>query len=172
LDIFCYQYGCIDAMSAQAWRAVWEEWRTLDANTAPGSPCGLDYLLYRIGREYCKDNLVQYECEFGHSFYWWGPAQKRRCIVCDRKNRGWADPVNRVLPCQVAKDQLPKKDGVLMIPALLRLFGGTCIFEHTCDPKNPSFTIFDPPKSISIKGQTGWTNSIARRERGGGGMMG
>ena len=27
LDIFCYQYGYIDEMSAQAWRVVWEEWK-------------------------------------------------------------------------------------------------------------------------------------------------
>jgi hypothetical protein len=171
LDIFCYQYGCIDEMSAQAWRAVWEEWRKIDESTAPGSPCELDFLLYRIGREYCKDNLFEYECEFGHCFFWFG-GSIRRCTVCNKKNRGKATPLRRMLPCQVELAQLPQQDGSFLIPDLLRLFGGMCIFEQTCDPKNPEFTIFDPPKSISIKGQTSWTNSMARRERGGGGMMG
>jgi hypothetical protein len=66
LDIFCYQYGCIDEMSASSWRAVWEEWQSLDSLGAPTSPCEMDFLLYRIGREYCKDSLVEYKCEHGH----------------------------------------------------------------------------------------------------------
>jgi hypothetical protein len=173
LDIFCYQYGCIDSMSAQAWRAVWEEWRKGDAATAPSSPCELDFLLYRVGREYCKTNLVEYECEFGHGFLWFGGAVQR-CRVCETRNRGKATPVKRMLPCQADLADLPREEGVLLLPEknLLRTFGGKCLFEETCQPRTEQFRISDPPKSISIKGQTSWTNSMSDRQRGGGGMMG
>ncbi|GAI50108.1 unnamed protein product, partial [marine sediment metagenome] len=54
LDIFCYQYAHIDEKSAKAWRAVWSEWKTVNQKTAPISPCRMDFLLYRMGREYCE----------------------------------------------------------------------------------------------------------------------
>jgi hypothetical protein len=79
-----------------------------------------------------------------------------------------------MLPCQAASEALPREAGLLMLPSenLLRTLNGSCFFEATCEPKAIGFQIYDPPKSISIKGQTSWTNSIARRESGGGGMMG
>lgn len=174
LDIFGHQYGCIEEMSASAWRVVWEEWRGVDAVTAPSSPCELDFLLYRIGREYCKPNLVEYECENGHSFFYFG-AQVSLCRICKKKGmRGEAIPKRRMLPCQVNAKELPREEGILMLKEqnLLRTFDGVCILEQTCQPKTDLFRILDPPKSISIKGQTSWTNSTADRERGGGGMMG
>jgi hypothetical protein len=174
LDVFCYQYSCIDEMSASSWRAVWEEWQKFDPSTAPSSPCRLDFLLYRIGREYCKDNLVEYKCEHGHTFFNFG-AQAKLCRVCrENKQRGEATAQRWMLPCQTSLSNLPREDGVLMLKEtnLLRVFNGTCILEGTCQPKAPEFRLFDPPKSISIKGQTSWTNSTADRDRGGGGMMG
>ncbi len=174
LDIFCYQYGCIDEMSASSWRVVWEEWQKTDSSTAPSSPCELDFLLYRIGREYCKDNLVEYKCERGHTFFNFG-AQAKLCRICRQNNqRSEAMPQRWMLPCQVDANELPREDGVLMLKEtnLLRVFNGTCILEGACQPKSAEFRILDPPKSISIKGQTSWTNSTADRERGGGGMMG
>lgn len=172
LDIFCYQYGCIERMSANAWRAVWENWTDLDPTTAPSSPCELDFLLYRIGREYCKTNLVEYRCEDGHPFYWFG-GRVSRCTVCPQSKRARARPISRKLPCQVSAAELPRSSGVLLIKEenLLRTFNGQCIFEETCQPKSDIFRIADPPRSISIKGQTGWTNSTSDRARGGGGMM-
>jgi len=171
LDIFCSQYGYIDEMSAKAWRAVWEEWQKIDSSTAPRSPCVMDFLLYRIGREYCDDILVQYQCEKGHKFYHFG-ARLRNCRVC--QERVPAKPISRMLPCQVNSHDLPRENGTLLLSddKLLRVFDGVCIFEGACQPKTDSFRIYDPPKSISIKGQTGWTNSYAHRDRGGGGMMG
>lgn len=72
LDIFCYQYSHIDEMSAKVWRAVWDEWIELDSFTAPSLPYQMDFLIYRIGREYCKPIVVKYECESGHIFYHFG----------------------------------------------------------------------------------------------------
>lgn len=104
LDIFCYQYEYIDEMSARAWRVVWEEWQDLDGETAPRSPCLMDFLLYRVGREYCKDNLVQYCCDDGHRFYHFG-ARLRKCRLC----RSSARPTVRMLPCQVEAKDLPRR---------------------------------------------------------------
>jgi hypothetical protein len=173
LDIFCYQYGCVDSMSAKAWRTVWEEWRKLPENNSPSSPCQMDFLIYRIGREYCKDNVVEYHCERGHSFYHFN-AQVRICRVCSSTWRSKATPGQRFLPCQIAVQNLPRDSGQLLLDDenLLAIFGGICIFEGVCSPKAAAFRLLEPPKSISVKGQTSWTNSYSDRERGGGGMMG
>lgn len=173
LDIFCHQYGYIDAMSAKAWRAVWEEWQIVDAATAPRSPCLMDFLLYRIGREYCKNNLFEYRCEAGHTFYHFG-ARLRKCRVCHRSHRANVLPVKRYLPCQVDAGKLPRESGRLLLSNnnLLHTFNGTCIFEKACQSKTDLFRPLDPPKSISIKGRTSWTSAYSDRERGGGGMMG
>ncbi|MGQ9494402.1 MAG: hypothetical protein ACUVR2_11700 [Anaerolineae bacterium] len=174
LDIFCYQYSYIDQMSAQAWRIVWEEWQQIDPNTAPLSPCQMDFLLYRIGREYCDKVLVRYLCEKGHVFYHFGAGMKR-CRICDA-NGQWvrAKALERLLPCQVDTAELPRTGSHLLLDDgnLLYRFGGVCIFETVCMPKAEDFRILNPPKSISIKGQTSWTNSYAYRGGGGGGLMG
>jgi hypothetical protein len=173
LDIFCHQYEHIDEMSATGWRTVWEEWKALNPETVPRSPCLMDFVLYRIGREYCKDNLVKYQCEDGHVFHHFG-ARLRKCRVCDRKHRASVQPIERLLPCQVGPEELPRESGALLLSPtnLLYRFDGICIFENVCQPKSEVFQQLDPPKSISIKGQTSWTSAYADIERGGGGMMG
>ncbi|MGB7532604.1 MAG: hypothetical protein WA977_06460 [Halobacteriota archaeon] len=174
LDVFCYQYGYIDEMSARAWRAVWEEWKKLDPTTAPSSPSQMDFLLYRIGREYCDEIVVQYTCEREHIFYHFG-ARLRNCPICRREGtRTWAQAKKRFLPCQLDPQELPRERDELLLREnkLLRVFDGVCIFENVCKPKAEDFRALNPPKSISIKGRTSWTESYAHRERGGGGMMG
>ena len=172
LDVFCYQYGHIDEASAGAWRAVWEEWRALDG-LAPRSPSQMDYLLYSIGRSYCRDILVRYRCERGHGFHHFG-AQLRLCRECAGQSvRSTATPTARLFPCQVPSGELPREGGELMLPHdnPLRRFGGTCVLESVCNPTGPDFCALDPPKSISIKGQTGWLSAYADECRGGGGLM-
>ena len=134
----------------------------------------MDFLLYRIGREYCNDIVVEYGCRNGHSFYHFG-ARLKNCPICRKsRKRTPAQPKRRFLPCQINSAQLPRENGKVLIrdSNLLKTFDGSCIFESVCKPKTDEFHAFNPPKSISIKGQTGWTNSYAYRERGGGGMMG
>jgi hypothetical protein len=170
LDIFGYQYGYIDAMSAAAWRAVWEEWKIIEPQTAPSAPCMMDFLLYRIGREYCDDKLVEFVCENGHRFFHFG-ARLKLCRQC----RATLMPVRRLIPCQTQSEQLPRdEEGQLLLDEsnLLRTFNGVCIFESACRPKAEDFKKLSPPKAISIIGRTGWTDSYAYRDEGGGGMMG
>ncbi len=170
LDIFGYQYGYIDAVSAAAWRTVWEEWKSVEPSTAPVAPCMMDFLLYRIGREYCDDKLVEFVCENGHRFFHFG-ARLRLCRQC----RASLTPVRRLIPCQVHSNQLPRneEDALLLDESnLLRTFDGVCIFESVCRPKASDFRKLSPPKAISIIGRTGWTDSYAYKDEGGGGMMG
>ncbi|MDI6769576.1 MAG: hypothetical protein QMD04_07875 [Anaerolineales bacterium] len=170
LDIFGYQYGYIDTMSAASWRAVWEEWQMTHPETAPIAPCMMDFLLYRIGREYCDDKLVEFVCQNGHQFLNFG-AQLRKCRQC----RTEITPVRRLLPCQSQSDVLPRHDnGLLRLNPdnLFYTFNGVCIFESACQPKSKDFKKLSPPKAISIIGRTGWTDSYAYKGEGGGGMMG
>lgn len=170
LDIFGYQYGYIDAMSAAAWRTVWEEWKAIEPATAPLAPCIMDFLLYRIGREYCEDGLVEFVCDNGHRFFHFG-ARLKRCRLC----RASLTPVRRLIPCQVHDNQLPRNEnGALLLDEsnLLRTFDGVCIFESACRSKTNDFRRLSPPKAISIIGRTGWTESYAFKDEGGGGMMG
>ncbi|MCX7840183.1 MAG: hypothetical protein N2559_12115, partial [Anaerolineae bacterium] len=170
LDIFGYQYEYIDAMSAAAWRAVWEEWMTTEPQTAPIAPAMMDFLLYRIGREYCEDNLVEFRCENNHHLFHFG-ARLKRCREC----RSVLTPQKNFLPCQVSSRQLPRdEEGVLRLDKanLLRTFDGVCIFESVCQPKSDDFKKLAPPRAISIIGRTSWTESYAYKDKGGGGMMG
>ncbi|MDP2976357.1 MAG: hypothetical protein Q8N45_09130, partial [Anaerolineales bacterium] len=66
------------------------------------------------------------------------------------------------------------EDGTLLLDEsnLLRTFDGICIFESTCRSKTNDFRRLSPPKAISIIGRTGWTESYAFKDEGGGGMMG
>jgi hypothetical protein len=172
LDIFGYQYSYIDKISAKAWRVVWEEWVNNYPQTAPVAPCMIDFLIYRIGREYCKDELlVSFRCNQGHLFNNFN-ARIYRCPIC-----GSRDPlmISRCLPCQINVNELPRDtDNHLSLgdENLLRLFDGVCIFEKACQPKSEAFKKLSPPKSISIIGRTGWLDSYANKGQGGGGMMG
>jgi hypothetical protein len=179
LDIFCYQYTHIDEMSAAAWRAVWEEWRALDARTAPSSPCLMDFIIYRIGREYCKQMVGHYHCQSGdHDFYHFGShLDTRNCLVCHAqrpRRRNIATLTDYILPCQIPHDRLPRDgEGNLLLDSnnLLYAFGGICPFESACRPRADDFKAVAPPRSISVKGQTGWTSAYADRDEGGGGLM-
>jgi len=173
LDVFCYQYSHIDSMTALAWRRVWEKWVDEDASSAPKSPAIIDTLIYRIGREYCKDIAYVFVCQGDqeHSFarLLTRGARATNCPKCRQPLL-----VSRKLPCQLSSSVLPRDPlGGLSIDTrnLLYLFDGTCIFDAVCNPRDDEFRKLAPPKSISILGQTGWTTAYADEEEGGGGLM-
>jgi hypothetical protein len=174
LDVFCWQYECVDHSSSLAWRKVWELWKSDYPSTAPQSPCSLDFLLYSIGREYCKRMVTEFRCPQGHTHFAFG-ARERYCPECKRSGvRNTQVVARQLLPCQVDPRLLPREAGRLLLPdnTLLRNFDGCCIFWQVCQPKRSGFVEFDPPKSISVRGRTGWTSSLSDGTRGGGGMMG
>jgi hypothetical protein len=174
LDIFCYQYSLVDEMNALAWRKVWELWRTKFPTESIESPCLIDYFIYRIvGKDFCNEKLYVFECETKEHFFKWHSGRNKTCQVCFKnKVKNKAHVVNKILPCAdndgyiaIEKSNLVAGDDPLL-PNLKE-----CPFEIVCKPKTITFKKLNPPKSISILGQTGWESAKTRKDTGGGGLM-
>jgi len=174
LDIFCYQYTLIDEMNAFAWRKVWKIWHQKYPSECIESPCLIDYLVYRvIGKDFCKESLSIFECETKQHMFKWHSARNRTCQVCFRKgtsNKAYV--VKKVLPCTDPEGYLVIQKSVFVSGNNALLPNITeCPFVPVCEPKNNNFRKLNPPKSISILGQTGWETAKTRTIEGGGGLM-
>ncbi len=174
LDVFCHQYGLVDEMNALAWRKVWEIWKNKYPNNCIESPCLIDYFVYRIiGKEFCKEQLCLFKCEEkGHTFKWHS-GRNKTCQICIKEGvRNKAYVVAKVLPCRDEKGHLviEKNEYVSGDDAILK-GSKVCPFASVCEPYSPSFVKLNPPKSISILGQTGWESARTTRGEGGGGLM-
>jgi hypothetical protein len=157
-------------MNALAWRKVWEQWKKQFPKTCIESPSLLDYFVYRIiGKEFCKESLCIFECEEEKHKFKWHSARNKTCQICKKYK---AFVINKVLPCA-------DKDGYLVIEKSKFVSGEKpilgdlkeCPFSIICDSKSSSFSKLNPPKSISILGQTGWESARAIKGEGGGGLM-
>lgn len=170
LDIFCYQYTLIDEMNALAWRKVWEKWKEKHPETCIESPCLIDYLVYRIiGKEFCKEALSVFQCESENHHFKWHSSKNRTCQVCKQSK---AILINRVLPCTDNEGYIyiEKNSFVAGSNALMKGIK-ECPFVPVCNPKSYAFKKLNPPKSISILGQTGWESARTKSDEGGGGLM-
>lgn len=170
LDIFCHQYAYIDEMNARAWRKVWEIWVKNYPNETIGSPCLIDYFVYGVvGKQFCKEILVYFECEqHGHNFYWHS-ANNKTCQICFKEGRGRfpAKAIKKMMPCLLDEGSIAIKKNkyAMSLPE-----GETieqCPFKNICGKTKKLM----PPKSISILGQTGWTTAYTEKDAGGGGLM-
>lgn len=170
LDIYCYQYSYMDKMNALAWRKVWEIWSKKYPNEALASPCLMDYFVYGvIGRQFCKEGLIIFQCTQYKHIFPWHSAQNRTCQVCYKEKRGrvWAEPIDKMMPCASDDGEIAilNTDYVRTLPENQKI--KQCPFKHICGANRKLM----PPKSISIMGQTGWTTAYAERGIGGGGLM-
>lgn len=170
LDIFCYQYGHVEQQNALAWRRVWEIWRSKYPLESPDSPSLLDFFVYKIiGKEFCKPSLAIFQCEeYGHKFKWHS-ALNKTCQVCHNAGikRKKALLIGKVLPCEDPEGEIAirKTKFAKSLPQGIDL--KECPFRSICkEHKN-----LLPPKSISIKGATGWETAYTRTGQGGGGLM-
>lgn len=174
LDIFCYQYSLIDEMNALAWRKVWEVWHQKYPSECIESPCLIDYLVYRvIGKEFCKESLSIFECETKQHTFKWHSARNRTCQVCYKKGiNNKAHVIKKVLPCTDSEGYLVIQNSAFVSAnnALLPNIK-ECPFVSVCESKTNNFRKLNPPKSISILGQTGWETAKTRSIEGGGGLM-
>ncbi len=174
LDIFCYQYGLIDEINALAWRKVWEIWSRKYSTESIESPCLIDYFVYRvIGKDFCKEKLCIFECETKKHKFKWHSAKNRTCQICYKnKVRNHAIVIRKMLPCMDDEGYLviEKSNFVSSSNALLPNLK-ECPFAVVCKPKDSNFIKLNPPKSISILGQTGWESAKTRAKEGGGGLM-
>lgn len=172
LDIFCYQYGYIDQMNAKAWRRVWEIWYKKYPEETIQSPCLIDYFVYNVvGKQFCKESLYEFKCdEYAHTFKWHS-GRNKRCQICyaNGSKSISAHVINRKLPCSDEEGYvaISQTDFVKSLPDDKDL--EQCPFIEICNSYNHKQ--LSPPKSISIKGRTGWTEAYATKESGGGGLM-
>lgn len=169
IDIFCYQYSYIDDMNVKAWRRVWELWMNSHPEDNIQSPCLIDFFVYAVvGKQFCNPNLYIYKGDTcGHTFVWLSPMNKT-CQVCYRqgiKGRK-AHKINRVMACCNSEGSLAIENTKFVedLPDDKKI--KDCPFSNICEHKN-----LMPPKSISIKGQTGWVKAYSRKGDGGGGLM-
>lgn len=170
LDIFCHQYSYMDEMNALAWRKVWEVWKTKYPMDTIESPCLIDYFVYGvIGKQFCKEILVYFECEqLGHNFYWHS-ANNKTCQICFKEGRGRipAKAIKKMMPCLLDEGSIAitKTKYVMSLPEDEII--EQCPFKDICGENKKLM----PPKSISILGQTGWTTAYTEKDAGGGGLM-
>lgn len=170
LDIFCYQYSYIDTMNALAWRKVWEIWNKKYPSECIDSPCLIDYFVYNvIGKQFCKEILYLFECETKEHTFFWHSHQNRRCQVCKDKGlkNNKATRINQIIPCASEEGYIAIENSeyVRSLPEEQKF--SECPFKEICQENR----YLQPPKSISILGQTGWTTAYARKNEGGGGLM-
>jgi len=174
LDVFCYQYGLIDQTNAKAWRRVWEIWKKNHPKECIESPCLIDYLVYRIiGKEFCKESLCLFKCEQESHQFKWHSSRNKTCQLCYRtKIKNNAILLSKKLPCTdneghivIEKNEFVAGDNAAL-PGIKE-----CPFVNVCNPKNKEFKKLNPPKSISILGQTGWESAKTTSDEGGGGLM-
>ncbi len=170
IDIYCHQYSLIDEYNALAWRTVWEQWQKLFPKTCIESPSLIDYFVYRIiGKEFCKESLCIFECETEKHEFKWHSSRNKTCQICKTHK---AYVIEKLLPCT-------DKDGFLVIEKSNFVSGDNailpglkeCPFNVVCDSKSIHFNKLNPPKSISILGQTGWESARITKGEGGGGLM-
>ncbi|MBR3002486.1 MAG: hypothetical protein IKF38_02840 [Clostridia bacterium] len=174
LDIFSYQYGLINLWSAKAWREVWNIWKRKYKKECIEGPCLIDYLVYKIiGREFCNENLILYKCEKkGHEFKWYS-SKKRKCPICAKEGINSAvKKIKRLMPCKELDGNIYFENNSFLSgnDAILKGFK-TCPLQCVCKPTDKDFIKYNAPKSISIKGKTGWNSAKVKNGEGGGGLM-
>lgn len=170
LDIFCHQYSYIEIMNALAWRRVWEIWNKNYPSECIESPCLIDYFVYNvIGKQFCKEILFKFECETLTHTFMWHSGRNRTCQTCLKNGikKIKATPVARMMPCSDDEGYIAIQETsyVSSLPKEQKI--SECPFKDICGDNR----FLQPPKSISILGQTGWTTAYTKRDEGGGGLM-
>jgi hypothetical protein len=165
LDEFCYQYLYLDRMNAAAWRRVWEIWKERFPADGIVSPCLLDFFIYNvIGRQFCKAKTAICTCENGHVFGWRN-AQLKNCPTC----RGRLVAKRKILPCEAPEGRIAIEKSEYVKSGAAPKGMRQCPFQAVCEANGRKS--MNPPKSISILGQTGWETAYANEGDGGGGLM-
>jgi len=174
LDIFCYQYSLIDEMNALSWRTVWTIWKNKYPTEVIQSPCLIDYFVYRvIGKDFCNEKLCIFECESHQHQFKWHSSRNKTCQICYKKQqKNKANLIKKILPCTDNEGYIviEKSEFVAGVDSLL-IGIKECPFAVVCEPRSPNYRKLNPPKSISILGQTGWNSARTHYTEGGGGLM-
>ena len=173
LDIFCHQYGYIAKKNADAWRVVWKEWKRKYPNECVLSPCLIDYFIYNVvGKQFCKEALVIFKCkENDKHIFKWHSSRNKTCQICLNEGikKKKADAIDKVYPCKDPEGKIAilKSDFVSSLRDDEKF--ENCPFKNICDSNGTKF--LQPPKSISIEGETSWKTAYTSKDDGGGGLM-
>lgn len=109
-----------------------------------------------------EDGKLYAQCErFSEHKYITTSRRSKKCHICRNAELPSVIKIGRFLPCM--KDEGQMCFGDLPITE--------CPFIKVCKPREDSFKRLNPPKSISIYGQTGWESARADMNEGGGGLM-
>ncbi len=167
IDIFDYQYSYIEDMNAKAWRKVWEIWQLKYPTETIQSPCLLDYFIYNvIGKQFCNRILAIFKCEDGKHEFKWHSSRNKTCQKCYKNGikTKKAILINKIFPCSDDDGEIAIRntDFGKMYPFITE-----CPFKNICNEINKTL---QPPKAISIKGQTGWESAYSKTGEGGGGL--
>jgi hypothetical protein len=172
IDIFCYQYAYVDELNARAWRKVWEIWCNKYLNETVASPCLLDYFIYNvIGKQFCKEILCEFQCNEEKHTFKWHSSRNKTCQICYARGirNKKATLIKKMLPCTDNDGNIAISKTSFVRSNIANPNYDTCPFKEICI--SYGCTGLEPPKSISIKGQTGWTTAYIRKNQGGGGLM-
>ena len=159
-------------MNAKAWRKVWELWQQLYPEESISSPCLIDYFVYNVvGKQFCKEKLFEFICEDGQHSFKWHSAKNTRCQICYQnglKNKH-AEMISKCLPCSDAEGHIAISQTNFAKSYADITTISTCPFAEICNEYGHKGLL--PPKSISIKGRTGWIDAYTTKGNGGGGLM-
>lgn len=172
LDIFCYQYGYVDTMNASAWRKVWEVWCELYPKDEIESPSLLDFFIYNVvGKQFCRESLAEYKCDVEDHTFKWHTGMNKRCQICYSKGIAniKATRQRMILPCTDDEGYIAINNTDFVKSKIAEPNYDECPFKNICTQTDSFF--LRPPKSISIKGRTGWETAYTRKNEGGGGLM-
>jgi hypothetical protein len=161
-------------MNALAWRAVWTKWKEKYPTEVIESPCLIDYFVYRIiGKDFCNEKLCIFECESQKHQFKWHSSRNKTCQICYKSGkRNKANLIKKILPCSDDEGYVVIEKSDFVVGKDSPLHGiRECPFAVVCEPKSSKFKKLNPPKSISILGQTGWNSARTRYSEGGGGLM-
>jgi len=130
----------------------------------------MDFFVYRIiGKEFCKESLCVFQCETGEHEFKWHSGRNKTCQICKNKK---AFVIRKILPCTDVDGNIAISKNEFIVGHNAVLQGITeCPFASVCEPQSSNFNKLNPPKSISILGQTGWESARAKKNEGGGGLM-
>lgn len=115
--------------------------------------------------------MTIFTCEkYGHTFKWHSPSNKT-CQICykNKEKKIKAFPTQKVFACDDSEGYLAilNTEFVENLPEDEKIT--ECPFKNICNSNG--LKSLQPPKSISILGQTGWTSAYSDKGNGGGGLM-
>lgn len=166
---FCKESLCVFKCETEKHTFKW--------HSPQNETCQICYQKYKNSRliyESALENKIVAKCNRFPDLHVFEYENKRKknCEKCSKLMKNKATVIEKVLPCADSEGYIviEKSNFVSgknpLLPDLKE-----CPLECVCKPRTEIFKKLNPPKSISILQQTGWTTAYTRKDEGGGGLM-